>query len=270
MQDYREYQNLAKKIRKEILEIIYKTKSPHIGSSLSIVEILISLYFKFLNVSPQKKKDKERDIFILSKGHAALALYVVLAERGFMKRAVLKKFGVDNGLLEGHPTRNLEYGIEVSTGSLSHGLAIGAGMALARKRNDSKSRVFVLLSDGELQEGSVWETALFASHHKLDNLIAIVDYNKIQALDKLENIMNLEPLKKKWQAFGWQAKEINGHDFFQLEGVLNKIPFSSQRPSVVIANTKKGKGVSFMENNPLWHSKVPDEKEFKNALKELS
>lgn len=265
-----DYFQISKEIRKKILKMIYRTQSPHIGACLSCIEILVVLYFKILKINPKKKKDKERDIFILSKGHAALALYAVLTERGFMKKAALNRFGVDNGLLEGHPTKNLEYGIEVSTGSLSHGLAIGAGMALARKRNNSKSRVFVLLSDGELQEGSVWETALFASHHKLDNLIAIVDYNKIQALDKLENIINLEPLRGKWQSFGWQAKEINGHDFFQLEGVLNKIPFSFQRPSVVIANTKKGKGVSFMENNPVWHSKVPDEKEFKNALKELS
>lgn len=270
MPEIEEYKEIAKRIRREILEMIYKAKMPHIGSAFSIVEILVALYFKCLSVSPENKKDKNRDIFILSKGHSCSALYAVLAERGFFKKEILKKFAVNGGLLEGHPTRNLDLGIEVSTGSLGHGLSIGAGIAVAKKFDNLNSRVFVLLSDGETQEGSVWEAALFAAHHQLDNLIAIIDYNKLQALDKTENILNLEPFKKKWESFSWQVKEIDGHDFNQIIQVLEEVPFKQLKPSVIIAHTKKGKGVSFMEDNILWHSKYPDEEEFKKALKELN
>jgi len=260
----------AKNIRKEVLEMIYKTKSPHIGSAFSMIEILVVLYFKILNIDPKNPEKEDHDIFILSKGHGCSALYATLAEKGFFEKDLLQQFGINGGIFEGHHTRNLKFGIEVSTGSLGHGLSIGAGMALARKLDNSKSRVFVLLSDGELQEGSSWEAILFASHHKLDNLIAIVDYNKIQALDRIENIINLEPLKEKWESFGWIAKEVNGQNIEEIIRALEVLPFQKDRPSVLIANTKKGAGVSFMENNPLWHSKWPDEEEYKKALKELA
>lgn len=243
--------------------MIYRTKSPHLGSSFSIVEILVSLYFKALSL-----ESEERDIFILSKGHACSALYAVLAERGLLEKEVLEKFNVDGGLLEGHPSRNLDYRIDVSTGSLGHGLSIGAGMALARKIDGSKSRVFVLLSDGDIQEGSTWQAALFSSHRRLDNLVAVVDYNKLQVLGRVEDVLNLEPLKEKWQAFGWEVREVDGHNFNQLIGGFEN--FSSGKPTVVIAHTKKGKGVSFMEDNFDWHSKCPDEEEYEKALKELS
>ncbi len=261
------YKEIAKKVRKQILDMIYRTKSPHIGGCFSCVEILVALYFKTLKVNPQDRRDKERDIFILSKGHACPTLYAVLAEKGFFEKDKLHKFAIDDGLLEGHPSRNLDLGIEVSTGSLGHGLSIGAGMALARKLDNLKSRVFVLLSDGDFQEGLVWEALLFSSHHQLDNLIAIIDYNKLQVLGRVQQVLNLEPLKEKLESFGWAVKEVNGHDFEQIIKALEWI--SKEKPLIIIAHTKKGKGISFMEDNLLWHSKCPNEEEYNQALKEL-
>ncbi len=264
-----EYQDTAKKIRREILEMLFRTQSPHIGSCLSCVDILVALYFKVLKISPETKKNRERDIFILSKGHAGPALYAVLAEQGFFDKKLLGRFGVDNGLFEGHPSRNLELGIEISSGSLGQGLSVGAGMALARKLDDSESRVFVLMSDGDLQEGAVWQAMLFSSHYQLDNLTAIIDYNKLQVLGKTPEVLNLEPLKEKFISFGWQTKEVDGHNFEQLIDVLEKVPFYPAKPNIIIANTKKGKGISFMENNLLWHSQCPNDEEYHRALKEL-
>ena len=194
-------QALARSIRKDTLDLIFRSKAPHIGSSFSIIEILVALYFKCLNISPGESRSGKRDRFILSKGHSCAALYAVLARKGFISRQVLQGFSVDGGTLEHHPARDLSRGIEVSTGSLGHGLSIGAGMALAAKRDRLKHRVFVLLSDGETDEGSVWEAALFSSHHKLDNLVAIVDCNSLQALGKTRDILNLEPFAAKWRSF---------------------------------------------------------------------
>ena len=264
------YYLLSKKIRRSILDIIYKTKSPHIGSSFSSVEILVSLYFKVLTASPEDPFNPNRDRFILSKGHACPAFYAVLAERGFLSEEDLKGFAVNGGVLEQHPSRDVNKGIEVSTGSLGHGLSIGVGMALAGKRDKKNYRVYALLSDGELDEGSVWEAAMFASHHGLDNLVAIVDYNKIQALGYTKDIINLEPLSQRWSAFGWSVKEIDGHNFGQIFEVLASIPFSTGRPNIVIAHTVKGKGVFFMEDKVLWHYRAPDDEEYQDALKELS
>ena len=259
----------AKEVRKMILYMLYKCKGPHIGSSFSIVEILVALYFKGLSISPKKYQDKNRDRFILSKGHACPALYATLFLRGFISKKVLDGFSVDGGTLEQHPTRNHRWGIEVSTGSLGHGLSIGAGMAVAGKADKRKYRVFVLLGDGEINEGSIWEAAMFASHNKLDNLIAIIDLNKIQALGNTEEVINMEPLAEKWRSFGWAVREIDGHNFKDILNVLEKIPFQRKKPSVIIANTTKGKGVSFMENDLLWHYRCPDEGEYKRALKEI-
>ena len=264
------YLFLSKKVRRSILYIIYKTKSPHIGSSFSTVEILVSLYFKVLSVSPEGPFDPNRDRFILSKGHACPAFYAVLAERGFLTEDDLKGFAVNDGVLEQHPTRDVEKGIEVSTGSLGHGLSMGVGMALAAKRDEKDYRVYALLSDGELDEGSVWEAAMFASHHGLDNLVAIVDYNKIQALGYTKDIINLEPLSQRWSSFGWAVREIDGHDFDQISEAFESIPFSDGKPSIIIAHTVKGKGVSFMEDKVLWHYRTPDDEEYQIALKELS
>ena len=264
------FSDLSKKVRKNILKIIHKTKSPHIGGSLSCVEILVSLFFKALKVSPADPANPNRDRFILSKGHACPALYAVLAERGFMTEEDLQGFAVDNGVLEQHPTRDIKSGIEVSTGSLGHGLSIGVGMALAAKKDRKNYKIYVLLSDGELNEGSVWEAAMFASHHNLDNLVAIIDYNKIQALGYTKNIINLEPLSKRWSSFGWAVSEIDGHDYSQIFKVFDKIPFSTGKPNIIIAHTVKGKGISFMEDKLLWHYRSPNDEEYEMALKELS
>ena len=265
-----EYHKIAREVRRDVLNMVYRAKAPHIGSSLSIVEILVALYFRCLSVSPERAEDENRDILILSKGHGCPALYAALARRGFLRPDVMDGFCINGGTLEMHPTRDVKRGIEVSTGSLGHGLSIGAGMALAAKQGHSRRRVFTLLSDGETNEGSVWEAAMFASHHKLDNLISIVDYNKIQALGKTREVVNLEPLAGKWRSFGWKATEIDGHDFEQIISTLERVPFQQQKPSVIIAHTIKGKGISFMENELLWHYRCPDKAEYARALQELA
>lgn len=265
----RDYNSLSKKIRRYVLDIVYRTKSAHIGSSLSVVEILVSLYFKVLKNAPAKSDAANRDRFILSKGHSCPALYAVLTERGFINEEDLKSFAINGGVLGQHPDRDLSKGIEVSTGSLGHGLSIGVGMALAAKKDGKDHKVYVLMSDGELNEGSVWEAVMFASHHNLDNLIAIVDCNKIQALGNTKDVINLEPLFEKWLSFGWDVKEIDGHDYSQLFETFGGVPFTKRKPSVIIANTIKGKGISFMEGKLLWHYRSPNDEEYKTALKEL-
>lgn len=269
MEKIEEFEALAKETRRDILEMIYRTKSPHIGSSFSIVELLVALYFKILSVNPENPEDPNRDRFVLSKGHGVPALYPVLTKKGFLDQETLAGFAQDGGTLEQHPTRNVSQGIEISSGSLGHGLSISCGMALAGKYDEKKYRIFTLLSDGELEEGSTWEAAMFAAHHQLDNLIAIIDCNKLQAMGKTKEIIDLEPLTEKWQAFGWEVKEINGHNFKEIIEALEVLPFQSGKPSCLIANTIKGKGVSFMESQPEWHDKHPDEKEYQKALKEL-
>ncbi len=260
--------SLSTQIRRSILDLIYKTKSPHIGPSFSIVEILVSLYFKFLNISPDDSSNPERDRFILSKGHSCATLYAVLAERGFLSKDDLDGFAVNGGVFEQHPNHDLTRGIEVSTGSLGHGLSIGAGMALSGKVDNKGYKVYVLLSDGELNEGSVWEAILFAGHHRLNNLVAIVDYNKIQALGYTKNILDLEPFGEKWKSFGWNVNEIDGHNYEQIFDSLSSL--SHEKPNVVVLHTVKGKGVSFMEDKLLWHYRAPDDNEYKLALEELN
>ena len=262
------YKAIACKVRKSVLNLIYQTKSPHIGPSFSIVEILIALYFNCLNISPKNSSDPDRDRFILSKGHACATLYAVLAERGFFNNNDLDGFAKNSGTLEQHPKIDLSRGIEVSTGSLGHGLSIGAGMALSGKVDNRQYKVNVLMSDGELNEGSVWEAIMFAAHHKLNNLVALVDCNKIQALGNTKDIIDLEPLDEKWKSFGWHVQAIDGHNFEQISNALNNL--SSEMPNVIILHTIKGKGVSFMENQLLWHYRAPDDREYRMALRELS
>lgn len=258
----------AKRVRLSILDLVSKTASPHIGPAFSIVEVLVALYSEVLNVDPKKPENPLRDRFILSKGHACPALYAVLAEKGFIGKKELEGFAVDKGILQQHPDRNLKHGIECSSGSLGHGLSVGAGMALAGKVKGRKYNVYVLLGDGELNEGSVWETVLFAGQHKLNNLIAIVDHNKMQAMGNNREIIGLEPLKGKWEVFGWQAQEVNGHDFGEILKAFNTVSF--KKPNVVILHTVKGKGVPFMENKLLWHYRYPHEgEEYDSAVKEL-
>ena len=262
------YEELSNNVRRTVLDIIYKTKSPHIGSSFSIVEIMVALYFSSLNISPDNTLDPDRDKFILSKGHACVTLYAVLAKRGFLSKSDLEGFAIDGGILEQHPNMDLNRGIEVSTGSLGHGLSVGAGMALACKVDKKKMKACILLGDGELNEGSVWEAIMFAGHHKLNNLLAFVDHNKIQALGNTCDVLDLGNLSSKWSSFGWNVKEIDGHSFEQIFHALNTL--SDDKPNVIILHTIKGKGVSFMENQLLWHYRVPDDNEYQNALKELT
>ncbi len=261
--------NAAKEIRRDILDIIHKSKSPHIGSSFSTVEILTALYFRILKIDPENPTDENRDRFIMSKGHGCPALYATLSHRGFFSREILEGFAIDGGTLEQHPTRNLAWGIEVSTGSLGHGLSIGVGMALGAKNKKQGYRTFVLMSDGECNEGSVWEAAMFAPKYRLDNLIAVIDYNKLQALGRTAETVQFEPFADKWKSFGWAVREIDGHDVDEIVRILSSVPFEEGKPSVIITHTIKGKGVSFMEDKLLWHYKTPDEGELNKALEEL-
>jgi transketolase len=259
---------LAKEIRKDVLDLIYRTKSPHIGSCYSIVEILVALYWGCLRIGPGVVRH-ERDRFILSKGHGCPALYAALWRKGLMPQEALAGYAVSGGLLEQHPVRNPAWGIEVSTGSLGHGLSIGVGMALAAKHDSAGHRVFVLLSDGETNEGTIWEAAMLGAAKGLDNLIAIVDYNEMQALGPTREVMDLEPFAPKWRSFGWAVEEADGHNLEDLLSALHRVPFRSGRPSAVIAHTVKGKGVRFMEKSALWHYRCPDEQEYRAALAEI-
>jgi len=261
---------ISNNIRKIIINMHAASNSSHLGSALSCVEILTALYFKILNIDPSSPQDSNRDRFIMSKGHAASALYATLAKRGFFPLSLLNEYGVDGGRLPCHVSKGCAPGVEVSTGSLGHGLSIGAGICLAAKHDMKNHRTFVLLSDGECDEGSVWEAALFAKQHKLDNLIAIIDYNKIQAFGKTKDVLDLEPFAEKWKSFGWRVKELNGHNIQNILNSLEKVPFIKGIPSVIIAHTVKGKGISFMENNLLWHYRSPNEQELKAAIKELA
>lgn len=256
---------LALKIRQHVLEMTHDAKSSHVGSCLSCADILAVLYNGVLNVKPDNPDWDGRDRFILSKGHSCASLYAVLAERGFFPIEQLKTFYQNDGL-SGHVSHHIK-GIEASTGSLGHGLPIACGMALAGKREKKDYRVFVLLSDGDLNEGSTWEAIAFASQHKLDNLVVIVDYNKSQALGNSKDILNMDNLSQKFSAFGWWSIDIDGHDLQSLREMLFTLP--SEYPLAIIAHTIKGKGISFMENNLQYHYKFPNDIELKQALEEL-
>lgn len=261
--------NLARQIRMHSVKMCARANASHIGSSLSSADILAVLYCRVLRFEAGRPVWPDRDRFILSKGHAAAAYYAVLAERGFFSVEELSSYCADGSRLTGHVSHHVP-GVEVSTGSLGHGLSIGCGLALASKRDSNSWRVFALLSDGELDEGSTWEAALFASHHHLDNLIAIVDYNKIQSFGRTNEVLNLEPLANKWRSFNWAAREVDGHDIAALTETLIKTPLEAGRPTVVIAHTVKGKGVSFMEDDLAWHYRSPNGDQLAAALSELN
>jgi transketolase len=249
--------------------MIYYAKSSHLGTCFSMAELLAVLYGKILRVDPRQPDWPDRDRFILSKGHGCAALYAALAERGFFPIEWLDTFYQDGSPLVGHATHTHVPGIEVSTGSLGHGLSIACGMALVAKREGRPYRVFVLLSDGECDEGSTWEAVLFAGFHQLDNLVAIVDYNKIQSLGRVEEVLDLEPFAEKWRASRWAVREVDGHDVGQIDEALASVPFEAGKPSCLLAHTVKGKGVSFMENQLLWHYRTPDPDEYRRAQLEL-
>jgi transketolase len=260
---------LAKRIRIHVLKMTSRGGSSHIGSAFSIADILAVLYAKILKVYPDNPDTPDRDKFILSKGHAGAAVYAVLAECGFFTKKKLETHYLNGSDLSGHVSHKGLPGVEFSTGSLGHGLNVGVGMALGNKFDGRSNRIVVLLSDGECDEGSNWEAILFAAHHELDNLTAIVDYNKIQSLAPVSKTLALEPFAKKWESFGWAVQEVDGHNHQQLRDVLTGLPLEKNKPTVIIANTIKGKGVSFMENSVLWHYRCARDKEFDLALKEL-
>ncbi|MBI5630395.1 MAG: transketolase [Elusimicrobia bacterium] len=263
-----ELEELARFIRLTSVKMTHFASSAHVGGSLSMADLLAALYGGVLKVDPAKPKWKSRDRFILSKGHACAGLYAALARKGFFPVEWLETFYRNGGRLHGHSTHGVP-GIEVSTGSLGHGLPIACGMALAAKRDRAKHRVFCLLSDGECDEGSTWEAALFAGHHGLDNLVAIVDYNKIQSLGRTKEVLDLDPFAKKWEGFRWAVREIDGHDLGLIDETLRKAPFEPGRPSCVVAHTVKGKGVSFMEDKLLWHYRNASAQEYNAAVVEL-
>lgn len=266
-----ELKKICNQTRKNILKMVHNSKSGHIGGAFSGVEILNVLYNKFLNIPTEWKNSpnfENRDRFVLSKGHASALLYSVLAQRGFFPEADLMTFRKYGSKLQGHPCCRALNGVEVSTGSLGQGLSVGCGMAIGLKLDKKDSRVVVYMGDGELQEGSVWEAMMQAPHRKLDNLIAIIDRNGLQIDGETEKVMSLNPLDKKLKAFGWNVVEIDGHDFNQILSALEQSK-TSDKPFAIIANTVKGKGVSFMENNAGWHGKAPNDEQFEQALKEL-
>lgn len=261
---------LARKIRIHALKMTSSGGSSHIAAALSMADLLAVLYGKYLHVDPQNPRKADRDRFILSKGHAGAAAYATLAEIGFFPVDKLKTHYQNGSDLSGHISHKGIPGVELSTGSLGHGLGVGTGMALAGKLADKQHRIVVLLSDGECDEGSNWEAILFAAHHRLDNLVAIIDYNKYQALGSVADTLALEPFSDKWQSFGWAVQEIDGHDHNEILHVLESVPFEKNKPSVIIAHTVKGKGVSFMEaDKVLWHYRCARGEEFDAALKEL-
>ena len=261
---------LARRIRISTLRMTSRGRGAHIGSAFSMADILAVLYGGgVLQVDPRNPRWDGRDRFILSKGHAGAAVYAVLAETGFFPVERLQGHYQDGSCLSGHVSHKGIPGVELSTGSLGHGLGVGVGMAKALKLRGGGQRVFVLLSDGECDEGSNWEAILFAAHHGLDNLVAIIDYNKIQSLASVAETIALEPFADKWRTFNWGVAEVDGHDHDAMKQAFERLPVNPGRPTVVIAHTTKGKGVSFMENTVLWHYRTAQGQEFDAALKEL-
>lgn len=259
---------LAQRIRVHVVNMTSRGGSAHVGAALSIVDILAVLYGEVLHVDPNQPRWSERDRFILSKGHAGAAVYATLAESGFFPVEKLATHYQDGSDLSGHVSHKGVPGVELSTGSLGHGLSVGTGMAYSARLRRQTHRVFVLLGDGECDEGSNWEAMLFAAHHRLDNLVAIVDFNKIQSLAPVAETLALEPFADKWRSFGWTVLEADGHDHGQLRNAL-AAPAVADRPTCLLAHTTKGKGVSFMENSVLWHYRTARGSELSAALAEL-
>ena len=265
-----ELKRLAAEIRARIIENSHKTQTPHLGSCLSCTDILVAAYFHTLRIDPQQPHDPDRDRFILSKGHGAAALFQVLALKGFYPEAMLATYGEDGGLFAEHPpTPSHLPGIEAATGSLGHGMPMGLGMALSARIQAQDYNVIALLSDGECNEGSIWEAAMLAASQKVERLVAIIDFNKWQATGRSEEILALNPLVDKWRAFGWSAYEVDGHDMAGLIKLLSNVPDGSGKPVAIVAHTVKGKGVSFMEDDNNWHYRIPTADEVLASKKEL-
>jgi transketolase len=268
--DPAELQEIAKRTRRYIIEMITAAKSGHPGGSLSAVEILVTLFFDVMRHDPNNPKWPDRDRFLLSKGHACPVLYSVMAEAGYTPIDELKNLRKLGSIYQGHPDVRFIPALEASTGSLGQGLSLGIGMSLSARLNGSPSRTYVVLGDGEIQEGQIWEAAMFGSYHKVDNVVAIVDYNKIQLDGFVKDIMDLEPLDDKWRSFGWHVIDIDGHSIPALQKAFAEAAATKGKPTAIIAQTIKGKGVSFMENNPKFHGMAPTNEEAAKALQELA
>ena len=264
-----ELKKIAYNLRIKILDMTVKANGGHIGGSYSIIDALTVLYMNVLKHDPKNPSWKDRDRLLFSKGHSCLALYTILAECGYFDKKLLLKYAIDNGSFAGHPEMGFIPGVEITAGSLGHGHSLGVGMALAGKIDSKTRRVFVVSGDGELNEGSTWEAIMSASQYKLDNLTLIVDYNKYISLGTINSIMKIDPLNERLKSFGWTVKEVDGHSMREIKDVLEILPFSKNKPSAIILNTIKGKGVSFMENVSMWHFRSPSKQEEKQAKQEL-
>ncbi|AFS79079.1 transketolase, N-terminal subunit [Gottschalkia acidurici 9a] len=264
-----EFKKIATTIRKDIIKMLNESKSGHPGGSLSAAEILTALYFKEMNIDPKNPKWEDRDRFVLSKGHASPVLYSVLAERGYFPKEELMKFRKVGSMLQGHPDMKGTPGVDMSTGSLGQGLSAASGMALAGKIDNKEYRVYALVGDGEVQEGIIWEAAMLAAHYKLDNLTVFLDHNGLQIDGENTVVMNVEPLDKKFEAFGWNVLKVDGHCFDEIFNALEESKKTKEKPTIIIAKTIKGKCVSFMENKAEWHGNAPNDEQCKIALEEL-
>ena len=269
MRDHKGLKEIARNIRKDIVSMIHTSKSGHPGGSLSAVEILTALYFDEMNIDPNNCKMEDRDRFVLSKGHAAPVLYATLAHKGYFDKEELKGLRRINRMLQGHPDMKGIPGVEMSTGSLGQGFSVACGMAMASKLDNAPWRVYALLGDGEVQEGIVWEAAMSAAHYKLDNMVAFLDYNGLQIDGKTEDVMDIGSIVDKFKAFGWNVIEIDGHDFDQIFAALDMAKETVGKPTMIVAKTIKGKGISYMENQASWHGTAPSDKDLEQALIEL-
>ena len=269
MSNYKELENKANIMRQDIVKMLYKSQSGHPGGSLSACDIVATLYFKEMDIDPKNPKDPNRDRFVLSKGHGAPVLYAALAERGYFDKSELDSLRKVDAMLQGHPDMKGTPGVDMSTGSLGQGISAAGGMALAGKIDKKDYRVFALLGDGEVQEGIVWEAAMFAAHYKLDNLTVFLDHNGLQIDGKNKDIMDIEPIDEKFESFGWNVLKIDGHNIDEIVDAIDKAKKTKDMPTMIIAKTVKGKGVSFMEDQAGWHGKAPSEEEMKEALEEL-
>lgn len=259
----------AKNIRRNIVTEVYSAKSGHPGGSLSAADILTELYFEQMDINKDNVNTIDRDRFVLSKGHASPLSYATLAEKGFIEVEDLKGFRHIDSKLQGHPNMNYVPGVDMSTGSLGQGISCAVGMAITNKVDGNNHRIYALLGDGECEEGEVWEAAMAASHYKLDNLCAILDYNHLQIDGNIEDVISPEPFMSKFEAFGWNVLDVNGHDFDELRNTFEQAKQVKDKPTVIIAHTIKGKGVSFMENNYAWHGAAPNQEQYEQAMEEL-
>jgi len=268
--DLNNLEDISAEIRLKVLDIVYKTPGGHIGGCYSVTDILVTLYYGVLNHNPKNPKWTDRDYLILSKGHCCLALYSILERCGYFDKTFLEQYSFDGGLLGGHPKKDDAPGIEATTGSLGHGLSIGTGIAWAHKLKNKSNRVFVVLSDGEMNEGSSWEAMMFASQQKLDNLTIVIDNNKLESLDLTDNILSNEPLDERLEAFGWSVKRVNGNKHSEILGAIVPELHQPGKPIAIVADTIKGKGVSFMEGNAMWHYRKLKPNEYEIAVEELT